>query len=573
MSSPDFRSRPARPLFGPALALAGVLGLTLTSAADAGPLTFSKTTTSRLVTTSTTTSTTTDRTYSAYDTDTSYSADSADTRDTTYSADSADTQDATYSADSTRTTFTRLSKTAVATDEAEGEYGAASADAPVTEGSSNGPTAGATGTGAGTDGTSGPVVTASLFEDLSAALELDILTNPAYSDETKSILLEQLATDFAGFSEIGSTGGGTRFQAARAPTLSLTPTSGLLLREVSLQNPYTRLFERQPCPSVGGCPLPLAWNVPPRSVELVWVFDTDAAYFAFRAATEGAPDTELALKLGGVLVNRVPTGQTGGFWAVYHEDPGDCGATGIGPCIRVVIDRSTWFSTAPPWSDWSVSLEAWSLEALEVHQIGFDRFGNPYPIREAWERQEQAHATVLAPETLSDFFTATIGASTASARCTTCHSLSTPAKIVEHHMQNGAGISESIVVDLPSAVIPGETILGCDSCHYIVTPNYYEFHEDRWATPPSHMDIDWARIIDANPNDWSREVCERITTHLPTASIRAQHFHEDARLFWAVQDGTPPLGHAPLERAQPQDYNLFLKHFDAWNEAGARCPQ
>ena len=63
-----------------------------------------------------------------------------------------------------------------------------------------------------------------------------------------------------------------------------------------------------------------------------------------------------------------------------------------------------------------------------------------------------------------------------------------------------------------------------------------------------------------------------MVTHLPTHALREQHFHEDARLFWAVEKGELPLGYSSLPTASPASYTQFIDRFDTWNDSNAPCP-
>ncbi len=428
---------------------------------------------------------------------------------------------------------------------------------------------------------------AALFE-MTDALALDVMTNPAYSEATKLLLLEQISSDFMEYDEVGRrVATATRTSTVLRPksrgkmevglasdgSLELLTPRALRLREVATQDPYSRIQESEVCGAPGTpCPLPLEWNIGGPLVYLTWTFENEAARLAYREAADGVADTGLRVLKNGVLQNRgerasSSTDVSGDYYAEYEES--DCGPNVAAPCLRVVFARDAWFATAPPWSDWSIAVEMWSLEPVEQHVLGFDRFGNPIVIRESWEKQQGATATIAAPEVVKDFFTATIGLSVMSERCTTCHALDTPQKISAQH--SGLVSASSVYLD-DSIVSPGAQINTCDSCHVIGASAYsFSFDEERWATPTPSQDIDWGEIISAAGDDWSRAVCQRIISHLATPQARAHHFHQDARLHWAVADGVTPFGEAKT-RAQPQDYFLFLKHFDAWNDAGARCP-
>lgn len=423
--------------------------------------------------------------------------------------------------------------------------------------------------------------------DLTDALALDVMTNPAYPDSTKAILLEQIADDFRRYDEVGrrvakrvrapgglrrTSAGKMQIGVARDHDLGFLAPQDLALRAISLLDPYTRDLGEQLCGAVGTpCPLPLEWNVSVPLVELTWHFTDEAARIAYRDAALGVADTGLRVLKNGVLQNRGERessgwGVSGDYYAYYEGE--DCGPSLAAPCLRVVFARGAWFDTAPPWADWSISVEAWSVEPLDQLTIEFDRFGNPIVITEGWQQQQAATATVTAPATVKDFFTATIGASVMSARCTTCHALDTRQKIADQH---GGLVTPSDVFLDDSIVTAGALINTCESCHVVGATHLHTFDEERWATPTPAQDIDWGSIIASAGADWAREVCQRIVGHLTTPQARAHHFHEDARLHWAVADGRTPFGEQKT-RAQPQDYYLFLKHFDAWNDAGARCP-
>jgi hypothetical protein len=61
-------------------------------------------------------------------------------------------------------------------------------------------------------------------------------------------------------------------------------------------------------------------------------------------------------------------------------------------------------------------------------------------------------------------------------------------------------------------------------------------------------------------------------SNMPTHELRHEHFHEDARLNWAVASGQLPLGAGYVLPAFPLIYDLFLETFDRWNDSGANCP-
>jgi hypothetical protein len=182
---------------------------------------------------------------------------------------------------------------------------------------------------------------------------------------------------------------------------------------------------------------------------------------------------------------------------------------------------------------------------------------------------ESVDAVVPNPN-LESFWANTIGITLLSERCTTCHSLDTQAELDLRH----AGINGS-AFPIASLLVLGESVLHCANCHEAQLPYLQPgggFNEHIWATPTPQLDIDWAQIMDDYPTTWPTEICNRMVTHLPTHMKREKHFHEDARLFWAVEKGELPLGQPNLPTAAPNNYADFVDRFDTWNDSGAPCP-
>lgn len=182
-------------------------------------------------------------------------------------------------------------------------------------------------------------------------------------------------------------------------------------------------------------------------------------------------------------------------------------------------------------------------------------------------------STIQAPAYVDSFWLETIGQTVSSERCTSCHAMDTAAKIHDHH-----GGIEGEVVLVASALNASQQIYSCQNCHACGPEkcsggSLGEFGENRWATPTQVQDINWAALINANPATWPAVVCQRMKTYLTTPQARAQHFHEDFRLFWAVADGTV-VGHGggQLQTAPPHSYSAFIDRFDRWNDNGAPCP-
>src|SRR4029434_8700993 len=55
------------------------------------------------------------------------------------------------------------------------------------------------------------------------------------------------------------------------------------------------------------------------------------------------------------------------------------------------------------------------------------------------------------------------------------------------------------------------------------------FTETKWKAPYVDLDLDWR-------NKTAPEICARVKENLPTHELRHKHFHEDARLSWAIQE-------------------------------------
>ncbi len=176
------------------------------------------------------------------------------------------------------------------------------------------------------------------------------------------------------------------------------------------------------------------------------------------------------------------------------------------------------------------------------------------------------------PDKISSYWLKTIGESVSSARCMSCHAMDSLAKIQDHHQ----GIQGEVVM-VPSALNPNQQIHSCQNCHACGPENCQlaagDFAEGRWGTPTQVQNINWAALINDNPQNWPAVVCQRMKSNLTTAAKREEHFHEDYRLFWAVADGyVIGPGGGQLDTAPPHSYSSFLNRFDIWNKHGAPCP-
>ena len=240
----------------------------------------------------------------------------------------------------------------------------------------------------------------------------------------------------------------------------------------------------------------------------------------------------------------------------------------------MTFPRETWFHLDLPWAAWEIAVEAWNYQDVEGHQLEFDRFGNPIIVRGEWVLSHTTQRTVTPQPVLNDFFSDTLGQTITSERCTSCHSLDTPQKIAEHHVD--FGVSAEDVYPIASAVDPNATIHGCDNCHTggLDTSPTFDFTENRWATPPTEMNVNWGKILNEDTTNSMRNLCQRVVENLPGHAAREHHFHGDARLFWAIENGvSPPPLYKELTTASPGNFTLFLKHIDTWNDSGAPCPE
>lgn len=385
---------------------------------------------------------------------------------------------------------------------------------------------------------------------IKSALELDVEENPVYSSATKAALIDQILSGFSDFDQVGIA------WDAPAPPANFGGTSSqqpIRLVHVALEDPYTGTDRRQDCTFGKPCTLPLDYNVTTPEVRLVWAYRDEAMRNRFLEYVNESNGRALGLEINGrALVRRPVKGLPTRFddYTATHEIGRECLTPMTLGCLVVVVERDAWFDGPAPWPNWAV-------------RVGgtFTKSGGRFPILE--EIAEQ----LVAPESeVKDFFSATIAKSAMSARCTTCHQIDTPEKIEAQH---SGSVAAADVFLADSIVNEDEVINTCVNCHESGLPT--DFHERRWATPTPAQDINWGAIINAYNDSWPLEICDRMVGNLPTASARTEHFHEDARLFWAVADGVTPFGDQ-LPTSHPGDYDQFLDHFDAWNAGGAPCP-
>ena len=380
-------------------------------------------------------------------------------------------------------------------------------------------------------------------------LRRDIKENNAFTETTKRILRDQVKHKFFQFNtpndtdavDIGpvppevplvlievSVPGSLGGQEVQDCTLVLPPC--VFPNDYDIQEPYVNLMFKLKGNSVSVADLV-------EYVNLNGVLD-------FRFIKVFLQGQELTQTNVGIL-------NAGNVFALVVPCPGSLGST----CMWLYFGGKTWYPASPPWPVWQVKIE----------------FFQGLPPVKAFE----STAVIVPPPSLKSYWTATIGASVISGRCITCHTMDTPEAIVFRHQAGGVGVAASDIVLITSIIDSTKKVQHCLNCHELAFTYLGEgstFPENIWATPTKALDINWAKLIINNLATWPSVVCQRIITHLPTFEAREAHFHEDARLFWAVAKGEVPVG-GVLPTAPPHNYTKFLSRFDKWNANGALCPQ
>jgi hypothetical protein len=236
------------------------------------------------------------------------------------------------------------------------------------------------------------------------------------------------------------------------------------------------------------------------------------------------------------------------------------------PSIKNVLNPAT--------LPWNIKLEISKLEPLDPPQvIGIDQ--NNIPIFAGQQAVPFAAATLTITPNVSNattFFEGMLVPTFKSDRCMDCHGFGTFEKLSMHHWNYTFNDLNSGLQ--PSAYDPNGQVMTCDNCHdgglgnpgtsLVLSWAGGAFTETKWKAPYVDLDLDWR-------NKTAPEICARVKENLPTHELRHKHFHEDARLYWAIQE--PKIFGEYLEpRAYPEDFALFLKFVDIWNDNGALCP-
>jgi len=91
--------------------------------------------------------------------------------------------------------------------------------------------------------------------------------------------------------------------------------------------------------------------------------------------------------------------------------------------------------------------------------------------------------------------------------------------------------------------------------------------QNSWKSPDFSKGIDWRTKKNA------KEICETVTSRLPTKEKLREHFHNDVRIAWAVSVGQVFPNRKKKPVAPPGSFDAFLARIDAWIDAGFPCPK
>lgn len=355
------------------------------------------------------------------------------------------------------------------------------------------------------------------------------------------------------------------------------------------------------CDAFGDCPFPVQHDLTTdHFVTLRFDFASHGAYEAVTKYVAGEDGTALTLTINGVAQTRAenPGRDHYSVHFLTHEDT-----------MMILVGTDAWYPAAPPWPTWHVAVQLWgelrpelapsgntttndSNDTLQVADpnlahatqtgleapvmspfaaVPVDPWGVAIDVGSDWAELESLAPTLFAEQTavvvpasqIKSFWTSTIGLTVLNGRCMTCHRLDTQAKLTEQH---GFAVP---ITKVPSILVAGKQVNHCQNCHETFLPTHFE--ERKWATPTPELGVNWLQIIAEDSQNWPRNICNRMLANMPDPETRRKHFHEDARLFWAVESGVVPGGQKST--APPHDYQVFLDRFDEWNDAGATCPQ
>lgn len=321
------------------------------------------------------------------------------------------------------------------------------------------------------------------------------------------------------------------------------------------------------CAGATSCVWPLQYDLLPRQVFLYWRSTLPMKQLKQIVEQDGyVMDLTLngkTLDLGPQVPYFKDPAQPGqGYWAVAFTD--NQGANYI---VTMLLARDVLRFDQMPWK---FQLNIYSREPLAVPQlIGIDQYGNPTFANDKLVPVSYPAVTFTAnPTSSQSYFEAMLYATFQSDRCTDCHGFGTIAKLGEHHGYNHEAdfIAATGAKLEPSAYQPSAHVITCTSCHTLAKVDKHgnPFAEKVWKAPYEDLDVNW-KLKSAS------ETCGRVVSNLPTTQLRHDHFHKDARLFWAIEK--PQILSKILNPpAAPGDFDEFLHRVDIWNGADAPCP-
>lgn len=301
-------------------------------------------------------------------------------------------------------------------------------------------------------------------------------------------------------------------------------------------------------PSNGNWYWPGPYDLFPRLVHLLWLSQgVPAGDINKIAAQEGYG---LELRLNGILLQQSPNALSGDFYVGAGQNsgpPANCpqGKT----CLGTSIIRTAWKKATPPWT---VELTFW--KKVKISEAG----GKTPP------EKFKSVAIIYPNRTTSlSYFTEKIYPIFKHDRCTTCHSLGSKEALVQRH--NGL-LSSGSIAETSTAL--GLNLSCGGGCHQAIADAVpgTTFQETEWKAPHFSLGIDWR-------NKTTHYICQKVTSHLPTEMALEHHFHQDARIAWAVHSRVLPLNKGTLPVVPPGNFHQFLKIIDPWIDGGFPCPK
>jgi CSLREA domain-containing protein len=324
----------------------------------------------------------------------------------------------------------------------------------------------------------------------------------------------------------------------------------------------------------GPCYWPTAYDLLPFAVELLWESSTLTQQEMEDIVQEDG--YYLFLRVNGQFLYKGPPFGSQGVDPVVAQLQGYSASTvPDDPCPTGKVCLATWvlgrkiLANIP--QPWTFELEVKKLTELPMPVIkGIDENGNP--IIATHQAEPFAHSIRVVqpnPETgFQSWFTAALYPTFQHPRCTDCHGFGNSAGLAAHHGygNNVAAFEYATSFHLePSLYVPAAHVMTCQHCHSLPLTDYYghPFFETEWIAPYQDLDVNWSQKNAA-------QTCARVKANLPTTQLRHDHFHGDARLFWAIEN--PVVPSKTLSAAPPNSFTLFLRRVDMWNFLGAPCP-